>query len=108
MPISFSWVINSMDQYPQSHGLSDVVFNVHWKRQATEVIGAETYTSEVGNCYSMSDPDPGNFTPYHQLTFEQVCGWLESGLDVVNIDSYLSRQIEEKKNPIKISLPLPW
>lgn len=97
-----------MDEYPQSEGLSDVVFNVHWRRQATEVDGDKTYQAEVYSVQSMTAPEPDNFTPYDQLTFEQVCGWLESSLNVEAIDASLALQIEDLKSPKQISLPLPW
>lgn len=108
MAISYSWVISSMDEYPQADNLTDVVFNVHWRRQASEVDGDKTYSAEVYSCQSMSAPEPDNFTPYDQLTFEQVCGWLDASLDVQSIDASLALQIEEQKNPKVISLPLPW
>lgn len=104
MAISYNWVISAMDEYPQSEGLSNVVFNVHYRRQAND----GEYFAETYNVAPMSLPDPSAFTPYDQLTFEQVCGWLEGVLDVAAIDSSLTNQIEEKKNPKVVSLPLPW
>lgn len=104
MAITYKWVISSMDEYPQSEGLTDVVFNVHWRRQAED----EQYFAEVYGCQAVSQPDPSQFTPYDQLTFEQVCGWLEASMDVPAMDASLAQQIEDLNNPKVVSLPLPW
>ena len=106
--IQFKFVISSMDEYPSSEGLTDVVFNVHWRRQATEVDGDKSYFADTYSVLSVSSPDPSSFVPYDQLTEQMVEGWLNSGLDVASIDASLTAQIEEQKNPKVVSLPLPW
>ena len=106
--IQFKWVISSMDEYPSSEGLTDVVFNIHYRRQATEVDDKGTWFAETYSVLSVSAPDPSSFVPYDQLTQEMVEGWLNSGLDVASIDASLTAQIEEQKNPKVVSLPLPW
>lgn len=108
MAISYNWVISSMDEYPSSEGLSDVVFNIHYRRQASEVDGDKSYFAETYSVLSVSHPDPSTFIPYDQLTKEMVEGWLDAGLDVAAIDASLAIQIEDQKNPKVISLPLPW
>lgn len=106
--IQFKWVISSMDEYPSSEGLSDVVFNIHYRRQATEVDEKGTWFAETYSVLSVSAPDPSQFVPYDQLTEAMVEGWLNAGLDVASIDASLTAQIEEQKNPKVVSLPLPW
>ena len=106
--INFKWVISSMDEYPSSEGLSDVVFNIHYRRQATEVDDKSTWFAETYSVLSVSAPDPSSFVPYDQLTEAMVEGWLNSGLPVDVIDASLAAQIEDQKNPKTISLPLPW
>ena len=97
-----------MDEYPSSEGLSDVVFNIHYRRQATEVDDKGTWFAETYSVLSVSAPEPSQFVPYDQLSQEMVEGWLNSGLDVASIDASLTAQIEEQKNPKVVSLPLPW
>lgn len=106
--IQIKWVISSMDEYPSSEGLSDVVFNIHYRRQATEVDDKGTWFAETYSVLSVSAPDPSQFVPYDQLTEAMVENWLNSGLDVASIDASLTAQIEEQKNPKVVSLPLPW
>jgi hypothetical protein len=106
--INYKWVISAMDEYPTSEGLSDVVFNIHYRRQATEVDDKGTWFAETYSVLSVSAPDPSSFVPYDQLTEAMVEGWLNAGLDVASIDASLTAQIEEQKNPKVVSLPLPW
>ena len=56
---------------------------------------------------SCGTPSSTDFTAYPDLTYEQVCGWLDSGLNVVEIDLGL-QQIDNIINPPVIVLPLPW
>lgn len=109
MAIIYNWVVSAMDEYPTTpDNLTDVVFNVHWRRNATDVVGDITYFADVYGSLSVPAPAPADFTPYADLTFEQVCGWLEAGLDTTAIDANLAVQIENLINPPVVSLPLPW
>jgi hypothetical protein len=109
MAIVYNWVISAMNEYPTTpDGLDDVVFTVHWRRNATEIVGDKTYFADTYGAQSVPAPDPDDFTPYPDLTFEQVCGWLEAALNVEAIDASLAQQIENQINPPVIQLPLPW
>lgn len=109
MNINYNWVVSSMQEYPKTaDGLTDVVCIVHWRRVATAIVDEKTYTADCYSTLSVPAPSPEDFTPYPDLTFEQVCGWLEAGLDTEAIDVSLATQIEQQINPPIISLPLPW
>lgn len=109
MAIVYNWIISSMDEYPTTpDNLTDVVFNVHWRRSASETVDGQNYYTDTFNMLAVPAPSPEDFTPYPELTFEQVCGWLEAGLDVAEIDAGLANQIQNLINPPVVSLPLPW
>ena len=36
MAIIKTWVINSLDSYPEEDGYTDVVFTIHWSKVATD------------------------------------------------------------------------
>lgn len=109
MAIVYNWVVSSMQEYPTTpDGLDDVVFVVNWRRVATEIIDDVAFTADNYGSLGVPSPSPEDFTPYPDLTFEQVCGWLDAGLDVEAIDAGLANQIENKINPPVVSLPLPW
>ena len=98
------WIISAMDTAPSEDGLTDVVKTVHWRRQEQD----GEYFADVYGTMSCSAPDPMAYTPYADLTFDQVCSWLEDNLDVAQLDAALEQQIENQKNPPIINLPLPW
>ena len=108
MATIYNWVVSQMDTKPQEDGLMDVVVTVHWRRNATLVDGDETYIADVYGSMPCATPSATDFTAYPDLTFEQVCGWLDAGLDVPALDANLDLQIENLVNPPIIVLPNPW
>jgi hypothetical protein len=106
--IEHYWIISSMDTAPSEDGLTDVVKTVHWRRDAKEIDGDKTYYGDVYGAMGCSAPDPMAYTPYADLTFDQVCTWLEANLDTAALDMALDSQIEMQKNPPIVQLPLPW
>ena len=49
-----------------------------------------------------------DFIPYEDLTKDQVCGWLESTLDVDAMEESLDKQLELLINPVNVVLPPPF
>lgn len=105
---NFKWVINQLDTKPTEDTLTDVVVCVHWSRIAEQVIDNETISVYSYSTMACGTPSETDFTAYADLTFEQVCSWLEAGLDVATIDAGLEQQIDNIINPPVINLPLPW
>lgn len=103
-----NWVVSQLDCLPQDGTLKDFVVVCHWRRQAHEVVGDKEYDADVYGTQSFSSEDVTNFIPYEDLTFDIVCGWLESSMDVAAIDANLDTQIENQINPPVVTLPLPW
>jgi hypothetical protein len=109
MATTYKWVVSSLDAYPKdAEGLTDVICVIHYRYQAEQVENDKTYFAEVYGTLSVPSPDPADFVPYDQVTYEMVCGWLEAGLDQVSLDENLNSQIENQINPKVISLPLPF
>ena len=102
------WYINQMDCVPQDGDLTDFVVTVHWNRNATEVVNEKEYFASVYGSQSFSKDDVANFIPYEDLTYEIVCGWLDSTIDVAALDLNLDQQIENQVNPPIVVLPLPF
>lgn len=102
------WVISQLECKIQDGDLQNVVYTIHYRRQATEVDGDKTYFAETYSTLSLPAPDPSDFTPYEDLTKEQVEGWLDELLPVSDIDASLDAQIELQKNPTTSTPPLPW
>jgi hypothetical protein len=108
METVYSWQVSQMDTKPQEGNLIDVVVTIHWRRNATAIDGDKNYFADVYGAMGCSTPSGTDFTAYPDLTFEQVCGWLDAGNDVPALDANLDAQIENQINPPVIVLPLPW
>ena len=108
MANTYFWVIAGLECYPEKDGLQDVVFRVHWRRQATDGKG---HNGDVYGMQSLTlDPDQP-FTPYSSLTKEQVTGWLDASMsaeEIAALDAALDAQIEAQINPPVVAPPLPW
>lgn len=107
MAIQFNWVISQME-CKNEENLSDVVVTIHWRRNASEKIEEKDYFAESYGSISLKAPEKDQFTPYNQLTKEQVENWLNESLNVEAIDNGLISQIEAEKHPVIIVKPLPW
>jgi hypothetical protein len=109
MATTYKWVISALESYPKdAEGLTDVICVVHWRYQAEQVDGEKTYNADVYGTLSVAAPDPANFVPYEDVTYEMVCGWLESGLDKEALEQNLDSQIADQINPKIVTLPLPF
>jgi hypothetical protein len=104
-----TWQIDAMQCKVQEGDLSDVVIVVHYRCNGTQVEGDKTYSASVYSTCSLPSPDPTNFTPYADLTQEQVLGWIwANGVDKDATEAAVLQQIEMQKNPPVVAPPLPW
>lgn len=104
MATSFTWTVTNMDCYPQEAGNTDVVFCVHWTCSG---IDGEFSGSVYSTC-TVPAPE-GSFTPYADLTEQQVLGWIwANGVDQDSAELAVQQQIDNQKNPPVVSPPLPW
>lgn len=104
MAIEAKWVVSQLDTAPSEDGLQDVVKTVHYRYQGQDA----EYFAEVYGAMGCATPSDTDFTAYEDLTYEQVCEWLEAGLNVEAMDLNLATQIENLKNPPIVNLPLPF
>lgn len=104
MSTNFYWAIANMDAYPQAEGQVDVVFQVNWKCQAQDEQYSAISVGTVPLTYVAGTP----YTPYSQLTQEQVWGWINPSIDRPEIEANLQAMIDAQKNPPVVTQPLPW
>ena len=107
MATTYTWTINAMDCYPQHDGETDVVFTVHWTLNGTDGTYNGSVYGTVGVTYDASAP----FTPYADLTQNQVVGWVEAALgaeQVASLEANIATQIAAQANPPVVTPPLPW
>jgi hypothetical protein len=88
------------------NGFTEVVLSAGWRCTG---VGGEFSSSAYG---SVSFPQPeegGAFTPYADLTLEQVLGWVwDNGVDKDATEISVTAQVENLVNPPTITPPLPW
>ena len=101
---TITWTVTAMNCYPTVGSETDVVFTVHWTCSGTD----GTYTSSVYSTCAVPSPT-GTFTPYSDLTQEQVLGWVwDNGVDKDATEAAVQAQIEAQINPPVVTPPLPW
>jgi hypothetical protein len=102
--ITINWIIERLLVKPIEGSNPDVVITADWRCNGTD----ETYS---GTCYGSTSfsPPSGEFTPYDELTEQQVLNWCyENGVDKTAIEANVTAQIENQINPPVVTLPLPW
>ena len=98
------WIIERLLVKPTEGSLTDVVITADWRCNGTQ----DQYS---GTCYGSCSfqPPTGEFTPYEDLTQEQVLSWCyANGVDQAAIEANVTAQIENQINPPVVTLPLPW
>lgn len=96
---TFNWTINQMDRLT-SDGF---VVTVHYTVTAEDT---GTTASTYGTIGYTQEPDE-TYTPYEELTEEQVVGWVQTALGQDTVEASLQAQIDALKNPAQ-ETGLPW
>ena len=98
MATTYQWNVVQMDRLT-SDGF---VVTVHYTVNAVDGdFTASTYGT-VG--YTQEDK---SYTPFADLTKEQVIGWVQESLGKDTVEASLAAQIEAQKHPV-IESGLPW
>jgi len=102
---TFTWTVTQLDCYPQADGQTDVVFTVHWTCSGTD----GTYNGSVYSTCNVTYVAGAPYTPYDQLTQDQVLGWIwAGGVDKDSAEAAVQTQIDNQANPPVVSPKLPW
>ena len=101
---TISWIIERLLVKPTEGSYTDVVITADWRCNGSQ----DSYT---GTCYGSCSfaPPSGSFTPYADLTEQQVLDWcFANGVDQAAIEANVNQQIQNQINPPVVVLPLPW
>jgi len=105
MATVINWNISVLNCIPQTAEGADYVICCHW--QCNGVDG--DYNGSVYSTCSFPVVQGENFTPYNQLTQDQVLGWIwANGVDKDATEAAVEQQIQNQINPPIVSPPLPW
>ena len=111
--MDLSWKITKLTAYNTLSGFDDVVCHAKWTLRGT-VTGSDSkeYSSEFPGAtpLTVGTLTLSSFTPYEELTQDQVIGWVKDTLgeeQVTSIETGLATQIEQKLHPTDAQ-GLPW
>ena len=104
MANTYEWKIEHMSSQKQLDQLTDVVVEVGWSLTVTD----GTYSNVIPGLTRINYVGSSEFTPYDQLTQEEVLAWVWSVVSQSEIETEGDRLINEQVNPPIVNLPLPW
>ena len=105
---TYTWTVTNLWTLPQVDGQTDVVVNSAFL--VTGVDGAYTANIQGNQQFTYTG---GPFTPFDQLTQDQVIGWIQAALGpngITSLEACVQGQIDSMKNPpvSPAQQPLPW
>jgi hypothetical protein len=96
--MNYTWNVVQMDRLT-SDGF---VVTVHYTVNAVD----GDYTASTYGTVGYTQEDK-SYTPFADLTKDQVIGWVQDSLGQETVETALAAQIEAQKNPVQES-GLPW
>lgn len=103
MTTQITWSVTAMNCSTTASN-PDTVTVVHWTCSGTD----GTYNDSVYSTCSVPTPE-GSFTPYDQLTQEEVLGWIwANGVDKAATEANVDAQIQALITPAIVTPSLPW
>lgn len=104
---NYNWTFPALEAYPEHGGETDVVFTVHYRLDGTD----GEHTAGVYGTVGVTFEGGSEFTPFADLTKDQVEGWVVDALGeetVAAMKTNVDGQIENQINPKTITLSPPW
>ena len=113
MSATITWVIEWMSaSTTEIDGHSEVVINAGWRCNGSQASAdpQAPYTATVCDIAAFPQPESGgSFTPYADLTQDQVLGWCWSnGVDKDAVEAGIQTNIDAQITPAVVQPPLPW
>lgn len=102
-----TWTISQLDRKPVDGELADVCVTAHWRCTGIHEANGKVHSGTVYATCALPPPVDG-FTPYEQITEQQVLNWIwTSGVDKDATEAAVQAQIDLQLNPPAIS-GTPW
>jgi len=98
--MEIKWSIPTLER----HTADGFVYTAHWRCTATD---GDYSASSYGTAGFQQDPEAEGFTPYEDLTEEQVLGWLWNSIDKDATEAALQAKIDGDMNPTTAT-GTPW
>jgi hypothetical protein len=107
MEITYEWVIKNIACHAHKDGQSDVVMVVAWQLNGTD----GEHSDFVFGAVELEYVSGQDYTPYENLTKEQVINWVKYSLGdnkIMEYEGLIYRKIEDAKTPQVVIKKLPW
>lgn len=107
MANTYQWAVTSMTAYPEYEGQPDVVFQVAWVCSGTDGVNNAAVYGSVDLTLDPTQP----FTPYADLTLDQVLGWVFGSIGAdgkAAAETECGDLIAAQAAPQTVTPPLPW
>ncbi len=108
MYMELNWTISNLESYINYQGHDDVVFQVFWVLIASEEANGKTYTVRTSDITKLTLGNLNPFTPFDQLTKEQVVGWVTNTINYPALTADLYQNLQQQINPTTIVQAPPW
>ena len=114
MAATIEWKVEGLDCYPTKDRKTDVVMMVHWRcngaeeKPSEEEKEKEHFRSTFYGTVSVTYQDGDDFTPFADLTKNQVLGWVWEDVDKDEIESNIQKMIDDQRDPPITQPTLPW
>lgn len=105
MAVSLTWGVESMDCFAKLGQYQNVVFKVNWTLVAFNPDNGSTAYTQGQQDVAVDPTAP--FTPYADLTEDQVLGWTKTALGTALVNQY-EATVTNQVDPEVVSPPLPW
>lgn len=107
MAVNYNWIIHQLEAKIRQDNLDNVIYRIHWELVGIDSENSDYWSNRLGaEDVKYIDGEP--FTPYSDLTKEQVVSWLDGILDVEVLKSNIAANIAIKRNPVDECLSPPW
>jgi hypothetical protein len=108
--ITYIWTITSLSTVPRVDARLDVVVVAQWTLTGTDAIGVQ---ASLNSCSQFILTQGAGYTPYDELTEDQVIGWVQAELGTEGVNATktcIENQITSIINPVVIPAQqtLPW
>jgi hypothetical protein len=108
MSITYTWKVTGL-KIGDDGNLSNVVYQTYWKKTGTD---EDENVGEFSGAtpFPASSVNPDNFTPFEELTEEQVLSWIQgvvTGTYEEHVNAQIQKIIDKKKMDIR-DANLPW
>jgi hypothetical protein len=110
MSATFTWSVVQMNCAKMADSQTDVVFNIQWSCEGQQVSNGQTFSNAQNSSTFVQYRQGESFTPYDQLTQQQVLGWVWANptTSQATIEAQIQQEIDKQINNPVVTPPLPW